>query len=84
MVLQTVFFVLLSLSNPGIPQRFVDNLSTADLERAMTSKLLYCSICKIIIRAGSDTEHCPDCDICIEGMDHHCPWSSKCIGRGNL
>ena len=32
----------------------------------------------------SNTEHCSDCGVCIEGMDHHCPWSSKCIGKGNL
>jgi hypothetical protein len=31
-----------------------------------------------------DVEHCWDCDVCIEGLDHHCPWTSKCIGKGNL
>lgn len=30
------------------------------------------------------TEHCGDCDVCIEGFDHHCPWVSKCIGKENL
>lgn len=28
--------------------------------------------------------HCNDCDVCIEHYDHHCPWTSKCIGGGNL
>ena len=22
--------------------------------------------------------------MCIEELDHHCPWSSKCIGKNNL
>jgi len=22
--------------------------------------------------------------VCIEDLDHHCPWSSKCIGGGNI
>ena len=30
------------------------------------------------------TEHCSFCDYCVEGLDHHCPWSSKCIGDGNM
>ena len=30
------------------------------------------------------TFHCRDCDMCIEGFDHHCPWTSKCIGKGNI
>ena len=29
-------------------------------------------------------QHCQDCGVCIEEHDHHCPWTSKCIGRGNL
>lgn len=28
--------------------------------------------------------HCPDCDVCIAGFDHHCVWMSICIGVGNF
>jgi hypothetical protein len=31
-----------------------------------------------------DVVHCYDCDICIKGHDHHCPWTGKCIGEGNI
>ena len=44
----------------------------------------YCKICKLIRRKGVITEHCKDCDVCIEELDHHCPWSSKCIGKNNI
>jgi len=30
------------------------------------------------------THHCRDCDVCIRNYDHHCPWTSKCIGEKNL
>lgn len=28
--------------------------------------------------------HCSRCEVCIEGYDHHCPFMSKCVGRGNI
>lgn len=31
-----------------------------------------------------DIYHCPECNICIEGYDHHCPWIGKCVGAKNL
>jgi len=38
----------------------------------------------IIAREGVETEHCEWCNYCVEGLDHHCPWSGKCIARGNM
>ena len=31
-----------------------------------------------------NTGHCVDCNLCVEGYDHHCPWTGKCIGKKNL
>mmetsp|Transcript_47436 Transcript_47436/g.69396 ORF Transcript_47436/g.69396 Transcript_47436/m.69396 type:complete len:206 (+) Transcript_47436:24-641(+) len=28
--------------------------------------------------------HCSQCNVCIEEYDHHCAWSSKCIGKMNM
>lgn len=25
-----------------------------------------------------------DCHVCVEGYDHHCPWTGKCIGKRNV
>ena len=30
------------------------------------------------------SRHCHECDVCIKGYDHHCPWTTKCIGQNNL
>lgn len=37
----------------------------------------------VIARQDKDTMHCSHCDYCVEEVDHHCPWSSKCIAERN-
>ena len=52
----------------------------------------------MIVNKRKSPYHCDDCQICVESMhsfifnvtvyvidyDHHCPWTGKCIGGGNL
>lgn len=46
------------------------------------SRKKLCKKCNI--RVKKSARHCSDCDVCIDDYDHHCPWTSKCIGGGNL
>ena len=41
----------------------------------------YCDTCQYY--QPSHAAHCPDCDVCVAGFDHHCVWMSICIGVGN-
>lgn len=89
-ILSTPWFILTLLSNilfllsylnvgfsyPGIASR----IEEASEEAKADSK--YCVPCKIVRERG--TVHCYDCDVCIYGHDHHCPWVGKCVGGGNL
>ena len=43
----------------------------------------FCERCKLFVRTDYKTMHCLECGVCIEGYNHHCPWTSKCIGRKN-
>eukprot|EP01068_Selenidium_serpulae_P002478 Selendium_serpulae@DN2487_c0_g1_i2.p1 len=69
-------------SHPGAPTR-AQVLAAARRRRLRRrSQPLFCEVCKLTPPAGS--YHCEDCEVCIEGYDHHCPWTSKCIGKGNV
>ena len=41
-----------------------------------------CNQCGMLRPASA--HHCYDCDTCTEELDHHCPWTGKCIGKRNM
>lgn len=69
------------LINPGLPNK---EMSISNYENKENVTIKVCERCGIVIKPGERTYHCDDCGICIIGYDHHCPWTSKCIGKGNL
>ena len=77
-------FALTATLNPGIPDRNLQKYTQEYVETLSKSKSFgYCEKCKIIKNTALLTHHCNECDICVEGYDHHCPWTGKCIGKGN-
>ena len=40
-----------------------------------------CHECRVYITLNR--EHCNLCNVCIDNIDHHCVFYSKCIGGGN-
>ena len=74
-----ITYVITVLMNPGYPKQDEDTLNNKN-----KNKTGYCLVCKIYINLEKKTKHCKFCNICIEGMDHHCPWTGKCIGKKNL
>mmetsp|Transcript_12558 Transcript_12558/g.19013 ORF Transcript_12558/g.19013 Transcript_12558/m.19013 type:complete len:362 (-) Transcript_12558:501-1586(-) len=42
----------------------------------------YCGLCSIY--QPPKAVHCPDCNACVDGYDHHCPWMGTCIGKRNM
>jgi hypothetical protein len=79
-------YLLVATSNPG----FVTEEEISDSEEEENpmnkdeniSRKRLCRVCNIRVKKG--THHCTDCDICVRDFDHHCPWTSKCIGGGNI
>jgi hypothetical protein len=42
----------------------------------------YCGVCSLY--QPPRAAHCPNCNVCIEEYDHHCPWMGTCIGKKNM
>ena len=69
---------MVALSNPSILLKENNRIKKITSD----NKHKFCQICGVQQRQKS--YHCSKCDVCIDEYDHHCPWVSKCIGRGNL
>ena len=83
-----ISFLITFLTNPGIPTRDlylskeIRNIINRDTES--NEGYLTCNICNVFVKSDIKIGHCLSCKICILGYDHHCGWSSKCIGQGNI
>jgi palmitoyltransferase len=40
-----------------------------------------CTTC--LVDKSQASIHCKKCNICVVGLDHHCPFVNNCVGRGN-
>ena len=45
-------------------------------------KFTKCVHCEVYRTAKAS--HCYECNLCIEELDHHCPWTGKCIGKKTI
>jgi hypothetical protein len=68
-------YLITALKNPGIalPQYLDPEVSPA---------FKSCARCGALTQ--ENTFHCPDCNLCIRNYDHHCAFTGKCIGEGNI
>ncbi|KAL7436427.1 hypothetical protein ACHAXM_005199 [Skeletonema potamos] len=57
-------------------------VSTAENNITARAGWRYCDLCSVY--QPPDAVHCPECNVCIEGYDHHCPWMGQCIGKKNF
>ena len=78
---------LVSCSDPGIVNRLEDEINETvgkngyatvpKTERNITARAgwRYCDLCSVYQPPGA--MHCPECNVCVEGYDHHCPWMGQ-------
>ena len=75
-IVGTVSLVILSCSDPGVVKsdgtrrNGYNGVPTADVSAGRGWR--YCDLCSVY--QPPDAVHCPECNVCVEGYDHHCPW----------
>eukprot|EP00942_MAST-04A_sp_MAST-4A-sp1_P009030 g9030.t1 len=70
-------YTMAACSDPGIVEK-----NDPDIDVHIPKGQTLCSYCNVARERG--TVHCYECDACILELDHHCPWTGKCIGKKNL
>lgn len=73
----TVLWLALLGSSPGLVSGHLIRQG-----RSASEMWSYCDRCSTF--RPPRTIHCHECQVCVEGYDHHCPFSLKCIGKGNV
>ncbi|ETO36214.1 zinc finger protein DHHC domain containing protein [Reticulomyxa filosa] len=78
-LLADFFLIRTNTTDPGIIPR-------ASKEKPMygppNEKDRFCETCYIY--RPTHAKHCPICDACVNGFDHHCPWVGTCVAERNL
>ena len=70
-------------SDGGIEIGSATNAPSAFL-RQTSEPMMFCDLCDMYVPERLNSRHCPDCNVCLEGMDHHCPWMGMCVARKNM
>ena len=79
-IIQISIYIYCSLKNPGYPKKAFQVPSLLNEKGGYYKK---CKVCGIIVDLRKFPAHCNYCNICCEGISHHCNWTTKCIGAGN-
>ena len=76
-------FTLAACSDPGIiPPRDPDLEAPVWVPGSPGPRMTLCTHCNVL--RPPRAIHCHDCKVCVLELDHHCPWTGKCIGKRNL
>uniref|UniRef100_H3H6V6 Palmitoyltransferase n=1 Tax=Phytophthora ramorum TaxID=164328 RepID=H3H6V6_PHYRM len=77
--LTTASFTMVACSDPGVVfhDLQVSNQLQGDIETG-----IICAQCEV--RRPLKASHCSDCGVCVRELDHHCPWTGKCVGERTI
>lgn len=74
--------LMTACTDPGIVR--VTPILSEEIKEEEMMNTTYCEVCSVHQPENMGIRHCYECDLCIMGHDHHCPWMGKCIGKKNM
>lgn len=76
---------LVSVKKPQMPKRTdAKNEAVASILSASPEVAAEFRVCTTCLSDKSlASMHCSKCDVCVVDLDHHCPYTNVCVGRGN-
>ena len=80
-LIQLLSYFYTSLCNPGIQ---ISHSKAVHAHNSKNEDYKICGKCYIVSLKVDKVEHCNICNVCFVHRDHHCPWTTKCIAKGNL
>jgi palmitoyltransferase ZDHHC9/14/18 len=75
-------YSMCACSDPGYVFREMGYNDIESAPEAPNGTSQQCSQCKVW--RPQRASHCYECANCVEELDHHCPWTGKCIGKRTL
>jgi DHHC palmitoyltransferase len=78
LALSTYRLTDVSLRDPGI---CLDREIPSHVTPEQADRYRFCDRCRCW--QPPDGIHCPECNVCVAGYDHHCVWMGTCIGKRN-
>lgn len=83
LVEEVIFFILFGVCIFGLTTVFIaDPGLVRKYHHARSRHWTYCDHCESF--RPPLTVHCSTCQVCVADYDHHCPWTGKCVGHGNI
>lgn len=76
----TATFGIWTMASDPIDPRVVESAPRGGCHE-YEEDVLKCQYCDSLVEL--DSKHCWECNKCVVGFDHHCPWLNTCIGSRN-
>lgn len=77
-------FSATACSDPGIVYipKATDKSDNDPAQLSGLQNTMECGRCQL--QRPRTATHCYECGVCVDQLDHHCPWTGKCIAKKNF